>query len=96
MGNLRIIAEGGKRVSEEYLDMHSGGGNVIDGPALEWLSTQKPRRIWVSDMQVFGAGKNSDAFNLVQECYTLCTKHKIINLKDVYEVKEHALKLNMV
>ena len=48
-GQLRVIARNGKRVSEEYLNTHSGGGNVVDGPALEWLATMPARRIWVSD-----------------------------------------------
>ena len=93
-GDLRIIARNGKRVTDTYLDMHSGGGNVVDGPALEWLSTMPARRIWVSDMYVFGAHGDTSGFNLLKECYDLCTKNKIINLKDIDEVKEYALKLN--
>lgn len=95
-GTLRIIAKNGMRVTEEQLDNWSGGGNVVDGPALRWLSTMPARRIWVSDMHVFGVGRHSSGFNLLQECYQLCTQHKIINLKDIEEVKEHALKLNQV
>ena len=95
-GDLRVIAKNGMRVDETYLNTHSGGGNVVDGPALQWLATMPARRIWVSDMYVFGAGQHSSAFNLLKECYDLCTKHRIINLKDVDEVKEHALKLNTV
>tara|TARA_R110002020_G_scaffold7496_1_gene31490 strand:- start:14133 stop:15566 length:1434 start_codon:yes stop_codon:yes gene_type:complete len=93
-GDLRIIAKNGKRVTEKYLDEHSGRGNVIDGPALEWLSTMPARRIWVSDMYVFGAHGDTSGFNLVKECYDLCLKNKIINLKNIDEVKEYALKLN--
>ena len=97
-GQLRVIARNGKRVSENYLNTHSGGGNVVDGPALEWLATMPARRIWVSDMKVVGSyqSRNATGFNLLKECYDLCTKHRIINLKDVEEVKEHALKLNSV
>ncbi len=95
-GDLRIIAKNGMRVSDDYLSMHSGGGNVVDGPALRWLSTMPARRIWVSDMYVFGAGKNSSGYNLIKECYEICTRNGIINLKDIDEVKEHALKLNQV
>ena len=95
-GDLRVIAKNGMRVDQDYLNTYSGGGNVVDGPALEWLATMPARRIWVSDMYVFGAGAHSSAFNLLKECYDLCTKHKIINLKNVDEVKEHALKLNSV
>jgi hypothetical protein len=54
------------------------------------------RRIWVSDMHVFGAGNNSNGFNLLKYCYDVCLKSNIINLKDIQEVKEHALKLNVV
>ena len=53
------------------------------------------RRIWVSDMKVFGVGSNSSGYNLLKDCYDICTQNKIINLKDIDEVKEHALKLNM-
>ena len=95
-GNLRIIAKNGMRVDDTYLDDHSGGGNVIDGPALRWLAEMPPRRIWVSDMKVFGIGRNSNGYNLLKDCYDICTANRIINLKDIDEVKEHALKLNVV
>ena len=93
-GDLHIIAQNGKRVTDTYLYNHSGGGNVVDGPALEWLATMPARRIWVSDMYVFGATGDTSGFNLLKECYDICTKHKIINLKNIDEVKEYALKLN--
>jgi hypothetical protein len=95
-GDLRIIAKNGMRVNDDYLEKHSGGGNVVDGPALRWLAEMPERRIWVSDMKVFGAGQNSSGYNLLRECYDICTQNKIINLKDIHEVKEHALKLNVV
>ena len=95
-GSLRIIAKNGMRVNDDYLSKYTGGGNVVDGPALRWLAEMPERRIWVSDMHVFGAGRNDNAFNLLKYCYDMCTKHKIINLQDVSEVKEHALKLNVV
>ena len=94
-GNLRIIARNGMRVEQEYLDQWSGGGNVVDGPALEWLATMPARRIWVSDMMVFGATGDTAGFNLLKDVNEICRKHNIINLKDIEEVKEHALKLNM-
>jgi hypothetical protein len=95
-GHLRIIAKNGKRCTDDYLNKHTGGGNIVDGPALHWLATMPPRRIWVSDMKVFGAGDNSSGYNLLKECFDVCTKNRIINLKDIDEVKEHALKLNRV
>jgi len=95
-GNLRIIAKNGMRVDDNYLMDYCGGGNVVDGPALRWLADMPPRRIWVSDMHVFGsAGRNSNGFNLIKECLDICVQNNIVNLQDIEEVKEHALKLNM-
>lgn len=95
-GDLRIIAKNGKRVTEKYLDDYSGYGNIVDGPALEWLGTQPARRIWVSDMHVFGAHGHTAGFNLMADVNKLVRKYNIINLKNIEEVKEHALKLNVV
>jgi hypothetical protein len=95
-GDLRIIAKNGLRVDDDYLSMHSGRGNVIDGPALRWLAEQPARRIWVSDMKVFGKNDSSCGYNLLKDCLDTCRKAQIINLKDVEEVKEHALKLSVL
>jgi len=95
-GDLRIIAKNGKRVTEKYLDEHSGYGNVVDGPALEWLGKQPPRRLWVSDMAVFGGRGDTSGFNLMADVNKLVRRYNIINLKNIEEVKEHALKLNVV
>ena len=95
-GDLRIIARNGMRVTEEQLDEWSGGGNVVDGPALHWLATMPERRIWVSDMYIFGAYGDTSGFNLMKDVHDTCIQNKIINLKDIDEVKEHAIKLNIV
>ena len=95
-GDLRIIAKNGLRADDVYLNKHSGRGNVIDGPALRWLAEQPARRIWVSDMQVFGRNDSSCGYNLLKECLDTCMKANIINLKDMEEVKEHALKLSVL
>ena len=95
-GDLRIIAKNGLRVSDDYLSSYTGRGNVIDGPALRWLAEQPPRRIWVSDMQVFGKGDKSNGYNLLKDCIDTCRKAQIINLQNVEEVKEHALKLSVL
>ena len=84
------------RVTEEQLDEWSGGGNVVDGPALHWLATMPERRIWVSDMYIFGAYGDTSGFNLMKDVHDTCIQNKIINLKDIDEVKEHAIKLNIV
>ena len=95
-GDLRIIAKNGLRVDDDYLYNHSGRGNVIDGPALRWLAEQPARRIWVSDMKVFGRNDSSIGYNLLKDCIDTCRKAQIINLKDIEEVKEHALKLSVL
>ena len=53
------------RVHEDYLDRNSGSV-VVDGPALDWLSTMPPRRIWVSDMHVFGGSGATNGYNLLK------------------------------
>jgi hypothetical protein len=95
-GDLRIIGRNGMRVTEEYINDWSGGGNVVDGPALKWLATMPERRIWVSDMYIFGASGDTSGFNLMKDVMDTCIKGKIINLKDIEEVKEHAIKLNVL
>jgi len=94
-GDLRIIAKNGKRVTQKYLDRYTGYGNVVDGPALEWLGTQPAKRIWVSDMHVFGATGEVSGFNLMADINKSVKKYNIINLKNIEEVKEHGLNLNM-
>ena len=57
-GELRIVAEEGRRAQVEHLDP-PGQGNVVDLPALEWLSEQPEPRIWISDGSVSGVGDRS-------------------------------------
>ena len=94
-GTLRIIAKDGKRVTEEYLSEHSGGGNLVDGPALEWLAKMPPARIWVSDMYVFGR-HNSNEINLLQEGVQICKRNNILRLANIEEVKQFALEINKI
>ena len=94
-GSLRIIGAKGKRVNEDYLQKWSGGGNLVDGPALRWLSKQAPARIWVSDMYVFGAD-NTSAANLLKECNQIMVRSGITRLADIDDVKRFALELNQL
>lgn len=94
-GSLRIIGDKGKRVKQDYLSRWSGYGNLVDGPALRWLSKQAPTRIWVSDMFVFGADNTSSA-NLLKECTQIMRKSGIQRLADIEEVKRFALQLNQL
>jgi hypothetical protein len=46
-------------VDREVIDNWVHAGNVVDGPALQWLSQQKAPRVWVSDGDVTGLGDRS-------------------------------------
>jgi len=59
-GELRIIARGSRRAATEHLVPY-GSGNIVDVPALVWLSRQPMPRIWVSDGGVTGIGDRGDA-----------------------------------
>jgi hypothetical protein len=62
-GILRILAKDGKRVTGDWVKRPSGSCNVIDGPALDWLSRQAEPRFWMSDGLVTGMGDASGTGN---------------------------------
>ena len=68
-GELRIVAEGGRRAAASDLERF-GRGNVVDVPALEWLVRQRAPRVWVSDGGVTGVGDRPSA-RLVARCREL-------------------------
>lgn len=93
-GILRIIARNGRRVNDDYLYKHSGYGNVVDLPALEWLGKQEPKRIWVSDMQVVAS--NGTSKEALRQCVDAMNKYNIMRLADIKEVKQFAKQLNVL
>jgi len=54
-GQMWIIAKKGKRASKDRIKP-PGGGNVVDGPCLDWLAKQRMPRVWISDGGVTGIG----------------------------------------
>ena len=64
-GSLCILAENGKYVGN--IPEH-GKQNIVDGPALDWLSTQQEPRIIVSDLQVSGIRPNNNKFGKMTDC----------------------------
>ena len=71
-GKLTIIGRKGMVATEEGLQQARkvGNGNVVDGPALKWLSKQNSPRLWVSDGLV--TGKNDKTgINLAIECQNI-------------------------
>jgi hypothetical protein len=57
-GELRIVAQGGRRAARDQLGRF-GSGNIVDLPALAWLAGQPRPRIWLSDGGVTGVGDRS-------------------------------------
>lgn len=76
-GIIKIVVEGGKMATDhdDYAPP-GGGGNIIDGPALQWLSTQRAPRVWVSDGIVTGCD-DFCALNLFEEASATCQAHNI-------------------
>src|SRR5262249_44753210 len=62
-GVLRILAEGGKRVADEFCLPPDGEGNIVDFPVLKWAYKQSHPRIWVSDLVVTGVEDQEGSAN---------------------------------
>jgi hypothetical protein len=71
-GTLLIAARNRVHVASEITDNWTHTGNVVDGPALEWLARQRTPRVWVSDGAVTGLDVRAAA-NLHVEVNTLTT-----------------------
>lgn len=55
-GLLIVVAQNGRFADIESATSRFGSGNVVDGPALQWLARQLGPRTWVSDGYVTGRG----------------------------------------
>lgn len=84
-GDLVVIAEKGKMAREEHYERP--GGNVVDGPALEWLNKQPGPRYWVTDWGVTGYGDQPEQV-LLAECQALVKKGGIKVYRNVKETVE--------
>ena len=74
-GVLLVVAHKGK-IAPRHLIGKTLQGNVIDGPALEWLSRMPKPRVWVSDTQVTGI-HDGGSQKLRIKCLNFCQKHQI-------------------
>lgn len=80
-GVLRIIVDKGRMAADEELAV--GGGNGVDGPALEWLAKMPEPRYWVSDGYVIGSnGSGTDHINY---CRIVAKRGRIVRLNDIPE-----------
>jgi hypothetical protein len=75
-GAVTVVARGGRVADLRHVLKQYGYGNVVDGPALEWLGRQPPPRLWISDGGVTGVGDRMAA-QLVLDAYRICRKYNI-------------------
>lgn len=80
VGELVILAEKGKIIDKDDFNRFHGG-NIVDGPALQWLASMPGPRIWVSDGGVTGIGDHMTP-NLVVEALNLQLANHITRLRD--------------
>jgi hypothetical protein len=78
-GPLRILAVNGKIADPKGEAYTLPGGNVVDGPALQWLALQDRPRIWVCDGNVTGIGDCSSA-RLQENALELMTAGGIVRV----------------
>jgi len=82
-GELRIVAQGGRRADAKDL-VPFGRGNIVDEPALEWLARQSGPRLWISDGGVTGVGDTTSAA-LQRRCKEIVERACIRRVKTVAE-----------
>jgi hypothetical protein len=80
IGELRIVAKGPSRATNGYFKSF-GSGNVIDLPALQWLSKQPEPRLWVSDGCVTGVSDEGCEV-ILENCHDLAKRARIERVDD--------------
>lgn len=83
-GLLILIAKNGWVADIEEASSRFGKGNIIDGPALRWLSRQTGPRIWVSDGCVTGRGDIA-GINLDHETHSILRTARIQRIESLEE-----------
>lgn len=78
-GRLAIAVQDGKGIEWKNFGLreHIGGGNVVDGPALEWLSKMPGPRVWVSDGHVTCQDEGDPSVQMKFELGKLIRKARI-------------------
>jgi hypothetical protein len=65
----------GKKALEKARARH-GGGNIVDGPAVQWLGTQRGPRFLVSDLMATGR-KEQQSAQLLSNYYADIKRYRI-------------------
>jgi hypothetical protein len=90
-GRLTVIAKNGKRsahlqTTDLRVAYRHGGANIVDGPALVWLTHQQEPRVWFSDGKVTGTREAQDPLMLA-DADRLC---RLANIKRTLSMEEVA------
>ena len=64
----RVVDHAGLVKARSY-----GNGNIVDGPALEWLAKQSEPRFWISDGLVTGE-HDKTSIDLGAEAQVICNR----------------------
>ena len=83
-GQLWIVASKGKRAAANNIKP-PGGGNVVDGPCLDWLAKQRKPRIWISDGGVTGIG-DSGFYDFVKDAAVKMKRGQITRLGNAQQL----------
>jgi len=78
-GWLTVIARNGRRC-EDHLMAPLGGGNGVDGPALDWIAKHPGPRFWISDAAVHGGSVG------LAYCVNVCARHGIKRVDNANEI----------
>lgn len=93
-GWLRVIARNGRIADASDMQIDAGG-NIVDGPALEWLLTEEEPRLWVCDGGVTGR-QDSSCGVLTKEAERLRSLGKVLRLDNVPSAVDFIKKKKMV
>lgn len=87
-GRLVVLARDGRVCGVEDSHLAAfGSGNIIDGPALEWLGHQVTPRVWISDGIVTGV-HDCAAKNLISE---VCEIERRFGIRRVATLEDYFL-----
>jgi hypothetical protein len=84
-GRLVIIAQDMQKGETAAARSRIGIGNVVDGPALQWLAKQDGPRIWISDGGVTGIGDTGSPA-CRYEAAAICHAGRIIQIGTLAEL----------
>jgi hypothetical protein len=82
-GWVRVVVDKGKMLDGTFAT--KGGSNVVDLPALEWLSMQPEPRVWLSDGYVTGIHDSTNE-KINRACNTIMADNNITRCEGVEDV----------